>query len=151
MIQSSETNKWLAGKRSQVSDADLLRKSNDYLSSLQFLVEQHPDNIVAVDYLLCYLLLNKEVKLFRENYERYYLKLKRQVSKVYAEALLVQLVADKASQQEAQSYLINPEIVTRFTEYTRIFEKTSGDMNALNKQFSKSYWFYYHFATIQKK
>ncbi|BBE18643.1 hypothetical protein AQPE_2806 [Aquipluma nitroreducens] len=150
-IQSAETNKWLAGKRSQVSDADLLRKSNDYLSSLQFLVEQHPDNLVAVDYLLCYLLLNKEVKLFRENYERYYLKLKRQVSKVYAEALLVQLVADKASQQEAQSYLINPEIVTRFTEYTRIFEKTSGDMNALNKQFSKSYWFYYHFATIQKK
>jgi ATP/maltotriose-dependent transcriptional regulator MalT len=151
MIQSSETNKWLAGKRSQVSDADLLRKSNDYLSSLQFLVEQHPDNLVAVDYLLCYLLLNKEVKLFRENYDRYYLKLNRPVPKVYAEALLIQLVADRASQQEAQSYFINPEIVTRFTEYTRIFEQTSGDMNALSKQFSKSYWFYYHFATIQKK
>ena len=151
MIQSSETNKWLASKRSQVSDADMLRKSNDYRSSLQFLVAQHPDNSVAVDYLLCYLLLNKEVKLFRESYDRYYLKLNRPVPKVYAEALLVQLVADKASQQEAQSYSINPEIVTRFTEYTRIFEQTSGDMNTLNKQFSKSYWFYYHFATIQKK
>ena len=151
MIQSSETNKWLAGKRSQVSEADLLRKSNDYLSSLQFLVEQHPDNLVAVDYLLCYLLLNKEVKLFCENYDRYYLKLNRPVPKVYAEALLIQLVADRASQQEAQLYSINPEIVTRFTEYTRIFEQTSGDMNALSKQFSKSYWFYYHFATIQKK
>ncbi len=151
MIQSSETNNWLANKRSQVSNADMLRKSNDYLSSLQFLVEQHPDNVVAVDYLLCYLLLNKEVKSFRENYDRYYLKLKRQVPKVYAEALLVQLVADKASQQEAQSYSINPEILTRFTEYTRIFEHTSGNMDALNKQFSKSYWFYYHFATIQKK
>ncbi len=151
MIQSAETNNWLASKRSQISNADMLRKSNDYLLSLQFLVEQHPDNVIAVDYLLCYLLLNKDIKLFRENYDRYYLKLNRAVPKVYAEALLVQLVADRASQQEAQSYSINPEILTRFTEYTRIFEQTSGDMNALNKQFSKSYWFYYHFATIQKK
>lgn len=151
MIQSPEANKWLASKRSQVPNADMLRKSNDYRSSLQFLVEQHPDNVVAVDYLLCYLLLNKEVKSFRENYDRYCLKLNRPVPKVYAEALLAQLVADGASQQEALSYSIDPKTVKRFAEYTRIFEQTSGDINALNKQFAKSYWFYYHFATIQKK
>jgi hypothetical protein len=151
MIQSSESNNWLASKRKLLPNADFLRKSNDYLSSLQFLVEQHPDNIVAVDYLLCYLLLNKDVKSFRENYDRYYLELKRSAPKVYAEALLTQLVADGASQQEALTYSINPETVKRFAEYTRIFEQTSGDINALNKQFAKSYWFYYHFATIQKK
>ena len=151
MIQSSEAKNWLASKRSQVPNTDMLRKSNDYLSSLQFLVEQHPDNVVAVDYLLCYLLLNKEVKSFRENYDRYCLKLNRPVPKVYAEALLAQLVADGASQQEALSYSIDPKTVKRFAEYTRIFEQTSGDINALNKQFAKSYWFYYHFATIQKK
>jgi len=151
MIQSSEAKNWLASKRGQVPNTDMLRKSNDYLSSLQFLVEQHPDNVIAVDYLLCYLLLNKEVKSFRENYDRYYLKLNRPVPKVYAEALLAQLVADGASQQEALSYSIDPKTVKRFAEYTQIFEQTSGDINALNKQFAKSYWFYYHFATIQRK
>jgi len=150
-IQSSEANNWLAHKRSQVPNSDKLRKSNDYLSSLQFLVDQHPNNTVAVDYLLCFQLLNKDIRSFRKNYDRYYLKLKRPVPKVYAEALLVQLVTDGASQQEALSYSIDPKTVTRFAEYTRIFEQTSGDINALNKQFAKSYWFYYHFATIQKK
>jgi hypothetical protein len=151
MIQSSEAKNWLASKRRQVPNADMLRKSNDYLSSLQFLVEQHPDNAVAVDYLLCYLLLNKEVKSFRDNYDRYYLKLNCPVPKVYAEALLAQLVVDGASQQEALSYSIDSKTVKRFTEYTRIFEQTSGDINALSIQFAKSYWFYYHFATNQKR
>jgi len=96
-------------------------------------------------------LLNKDLKSFRENYDRYCLKINRPVPKVYAEALLAQLVTDGASQQEALSYSINPETVKWFAEYTRIFEQTSGDINALNKQFAKSYWFYYHFATIQKK
>jgi len=151
MIQSSESNNWLTSKRRLLPNSDILRKSNDYLSSLQFLVEQHSDNAVAVDYLLCYLLLNKDLKSFRENYDRYCLKINRPVPKVYAEALLAQLVTDGASQQEALSYSINPETVKWFAEYTRIFEQTSGDINALNKQFAKSYWFYYHFATIQKK
>ena len=151
MNHAGTSDKWLANKRAQIPNTDLLRKSSNPLVSLNFLAEQHPDNLLAVDYLLCYLLLDKDLKSFRRNYDRYYRKLNRPVPKVYAEALLAQLVADGASQQEALSYSINPETVKRFAKYTRIFEQTSGDINVLNKQFAKTYWFYYHFATIQKK
>ena len=151
MIQTSELSNFLTHKLSLIPNADMLRKSNDYLLSIQFLVEQRPENTIALDYLLCSLLLNKDLKRFRENYDHYYLKLNRSVPKVYAEALLVQLFASGASEQEVMAYSIDPKIVKRFAEYTRTFDQTSGDINTLNKQFATTYWFYYHFATIQKK
>jgi hypothetical protein len=148
---SSEHGDRKTGNTGQITDADMLRKSTDYLTSLQFMAEQYPDNSTAVDYLLCYLLLNKNLKLFRENYDRFYLNLHRKVPKAYAEALLVRLVASDASPNDVAKYNIDKEIVNRFTEYTGIFDKTLGDLNALSRKFGKSYWFYYHFATMQKK
>jgi hypothetical protein len=151
MIRLQTTDSWLTEKRKQIPTADMLRKSGDHLESLRFLAEQNPDNQVAVDYLLCYLLLDKDLKSFREGFDRYYRKLYQPVPKVYAEALLVQLLASGASVQEAMSYSIDPETVKQFAGYTRIFDRTSGDINALKKQFGQTYWFYYHFASIQKK
>lgn len=129
----------------------MLRKSTDYLVSLKFLAEQHPDNLIAVDYLLCYLLLNKDLKQFCENYDRFYLSLNRKAPKVYAEALLIQLVASGASQEEAMKYNMDAKTIKQFAEYTNEYDKSSGDINALSKKFAQTYWFYYHFATLQKK
>ena len=96
MLQSGKADNWLTNKRRQIADMDMLRKSNNYLSSLKFLADQRPDNMLAVDYLLCYLLLNKDLTQFCENYDRFYLNLSRKAPKVYAEALLIQLVASGA-------------------------------------------------------
>lgn len=151
MLQSGETDNWLANKRRQITDADMLRKSNDYLSSLKFMAEQRPDNTLAVDYLLCYLLLNKDLKQFRENYDRFYLNLNRKAPKVYAEALLAQLVASGASQDEVMKYNIDAKTIKQFAEYTNEYDRSSGNINALNRKFARTYWFYYHFAQFQKK
>jgi len=149
MLQSGKADNWLANKRRQIADTDALRKSNDYLSSLKFLAEQRPDNTLAVDYLLCYLLLNKDLKQFRENYDRFCLN--RKAPKVYAEALLAQLVASGASQDEVMKYNIDAKTMKLFAEYTNEYDKSSGDINTLSGKFSRTYWFYYHFAQFQKK
>jgi hypothetical protein len=151
MLQSGKANNWLTNKRRQIADADMLRKSNDYLSSLKFMVEQRPDNTLAVDYLLCYLLLNKDLNQFRENYDRFYLYANRKAPKVYAEALLAQLVASGASQVEVMKYNIDAKIIKQFAEYTNEYDQSSGNINALNRKFARTYWLYYHFATMQKK
>jgi hypothetical protein len=151
MLQSGKADNWLINKRKQIADTDRLRKSNDYLLSLRFLADQRPDNTMAVDYLLCYLLLNKDLKQFRENYDRFYLDLNRKVPKVYAEALLAQLVASGASQVEVMKYNIDAKIIKQFAEYTNEYDQSSGNINALNRKFARTYWLYYHFATMQKK
>ncbi len=150
MLQSGKAKNWLTNKRLQIADTDMLRKSNDYLSSLKFLAEQHPDNLAAVDYLLCYLLLDKDLKQFRENYDRFYLNGNRKAPKIYAEALLAQLVASGASQNEVIKYNIDAKTIKQFAEYTNEYDKSSGDINALSGKFARTYWFYYHFAQIKK-
>lgn len=151
MLQSGKADNWLTNKRRQIADADMLRKSNDYLPSLKFMAEQRPDNTLAVDYLLCYLLLNKDLKQFRENYDRFYLNDNRKAPKVYAEALLAQLVASGASQEDVMKYHIDAKTIKQFADYTNEYDKSSGNINALNSKFSRTYWFYYHFAQFQKK
>ena len=151
MNHGSASNKWLIEKRAQTPNIDTLRSSNSYLASLDFLVEQHPHNLIALDYLLCYHLLNKDLKSFKKVYDQIGRSVDRPVSSLYSEALLIQLFSSQASEQEVANYSISPKKIKDFTDYTQQFEKTKGDMNALNGRFGKSYWFYYHFATIQKK
>jgi len=147
----SATNKWLIEKRAQTPKIDTIRQSNNYLASLKFLVEQHPNNVIALDYLLCYHLLNKDLKSFKKVYDQYGRMINRPVPSLYSEALLIQLFVSNVAQNEVESYAISPKKLKDFADYTQIFEKTKGDMNALTGRFGKSYWFYYHFATIQKR
>ena len=151
MNHSAVSDSWLTEKRSQIPGKDILRKSNNYLVSLNFLVEQNPGNLIALDYLLCFHLLNKDLKSFMKVYDQFGRLNKRPVPSVYSEALLIHLITSQATQSEALSYAINPRKLKDFADYTQLYEKTKGDMNALKDRFGKSYWFYYHFATILKK
>lgn len=148
---SPNTARWLTEKRTQLPRTDRLIKSNDYLAALSFLVEQNPGNLIALDYLLCYHLLNKDLKSFRNVYDQYARSVNRPVPAVYGEALLIGLFTSRASSAEALGYAIRPEKLKDFTDYTELYEKTAGDGDALKERFERSYWFYYHFATIQKK
>lgn len=151
MNHAAVPTKWLSEKREQIPHTDTLRKSNDQLASLRFLIEQNPGNTIALDYLLCHYLLDKDLKSFKKAYDQYARQIDRPVPKVYGETLLIQLFASKASREEAAGYSINPQKITDFIAYTKLYEQTKGDMNALKERFGQSYWFYYHFATIQKQ
>jgi len=151
MNHASASNKWLTEKRAQIPGTDRLHKSNDYLSSLNFLVQQNPNNLVALDYLLCYHLLNKDLNAFRKIYDQYGRPMKRPVPTIYSEALLIKLYSLQASKEEFASYSISPQKINDFVAYTQLYDQSKGDLNALKARFGKSYWFYYHFATIQKK
>jgi len=141
---------WLLEKRKQIAHTDTLQKSNDYLSSLNFLVEQNPDNLVALDYLMCFYLLHKDLGSFRKVYDRYGRFIHRPVPSIYSEALLIELFAEQSSREEVLAYAVSPRKTTDFITYTRLYDQTKGDMNTLKGPFGKSYWFYYHFATLKK-
>ena len=147
---ASATAGWLLEKRKQIARADTLLKANDYLSSLNFLVEQNPDNLVALDYLMCFYLLNKDLRSFRKMYDRYGRFIHRPVPSIYNEALLIELFAEQSSREEVLAYAISPRKTADFITYTRLYDQTKGDMNTLKEPFGKSYWFYYHFATLKK-
>ncbi|MDR1200349.1 MAG: DUF6057 family protein [Tannerellaceae bacterium] len=141
---------WLKAKRLQIPTRDTLRLPSDYPASLNILIESNPGNSYALDYLLCFYLLNKDIRSFGETYDRWH-KGKVRPSTLYDEALLIKLSTTKAMQKERAAYAISPELIKDFAEYTRIYEQSGADLKQLRERFGKTYWFYYHFAQMEKQ
>ncbi len=147
--QTEAYRTWLAAKKRGHTKIDTLRSGLDVVTSLRNLLDNNPANHTACDYLLCYQLLNKNIPSFVEDYSAYYKPLIFMPKKIYAEALLIYLIQQKVSEKEFSSYQIPAEIVKDFSTYTEMYDK--GLAEQLESDFSNSYWFYYHFATFQKK
>jgi hypothetical protein len=136
---------WLKAKRAQIPAKDTLRSLSDYPAALNVLIESNPDNGYALDYLLCFYLLNKDLPSFDRTYDKWH-KGGMRPSKLYNEALLIRLAATKATQKEAARYAIPLETIEEFAEYTLIYEQSGAAQEQLRERFGTTYWFYYHFA-----
>ncbi|GHT14175.1 hypothetical protein FACS189426_20130 [Bacteroidia bacterium] len=140
----------LQEKRSRIHKNDILRSSQDPKASLELLVKNNPDNRPALDYLLSYYLLNKDIPHFFETYTRYYKDKNAFVPKMYAEALLIYFAATHAKPAKITDYKISTNLVNDFNEYTQLYESSQGDLEPVRKQFADTYWLYYHFATLKE-
>ena len=147
----ASTDAWLKEKRSMIPKRDTLRSSTDYLASLNLLASSNPANKMAVDYLLCYHLLSKDIRSFTNAYNRYVKDTSSVLPRIYGEALLISLLNSKATDKEVQSYGISPDMIREFAEYTRLYEQSNGRGELLQAKFGKSYWFYFHFAKMDTK
>ncbi|MDR1782698.1 MAG: DUF6057 family protein [Dysgonamonadaceae bacterium] len=132
-----------AGKRALLAQSDILFASNDWRRSIINLLQSNPQNGTAVDYLLCYSLLNKDLKQFKEDYETFY----RPVfglhpPTVYQEALIM-------TTEEYSEYGINSDVQNRSDRFLTLYENALKNEHLIRSNFSESYWFYYFFAEIK--
>ena len=134
------------GVHKAIFRADVIRKSTDHKVSLELFVASNPDNMSAVNYLLCYHLLNKDIPAFFKAYTSYCKGTVHPVPKVYAQALLIYFAVMQSPLEEVMAYDINPDIIRQFSEYTRLYESVEGQLAPVQEQYPKSYWLYYHFA-----
>jgi len=129
---------------------DRIRNASDVKPSLELLTESNPDNLPALNYLLCYYLLTKDIPAFFNAYTKYGKGKFTSIPKVYAEALLIYFAVTKSTIKEVSSYGISPEIIKSFGEYTRLYEKSNGKLDPVQKMFPNTYWLFYHFAVMNK-
>jgi hypothetical protein len=151
LTHPSQTPDWLTLKRQQIPRRDTLRTAADYPAALALLIESNPTGNQATDYLLCYYLLNKQLPAFGAAFDRYCLGQTVFIPRIYYEALLIRLVAAKTSKEELQRYAIPDQITGDFLQYTRLYESSDGNMDALRPAFATTYWFYYHFAQAVRR
>ncbi len=135
-------------ERANIPALDSIRRGDDYVASLNILLESNPGNKAALDYLLCYHLLNKDIPSFMEVYERWVLKDGSRVPDLYSQAILIYLTQRNTPAHVVRSYGIPDNIIVDFMDYTRMFEEYKAQSGPLRKRFGKSYWFYYHFAVM---
>jgi hypothetical protein len=137
----------LQKKKSMIHSDDIIHNINDQQSSLILLLKNNPDNIAAFDYLLAYYLLNKDIPAFFKAFTTFY-KEKNYLPKAYSEALLIYLAATNANADKVKEYKIPPVVLEEFKKYTFLYENENENIDLISKNFKNTYWFYYHYATI---
>ena len=125
---------------------NVIRNPSQIKITLELLAAGNPDNLPAVNYLLCYYLLNADIISFFNAYTSYFKIKNIPVPKVYAEALLIYFTVTKSTPEEMTTYHIQPEIIRTFGEYNRLFEQSKGNLAFMLEKYPDSYWLYYQLA-----
>ena len=96
------------------------------------LLDANPDNIVALDYILCSDLLLKDMTNFKRDYDRYCIETgKPRLKPLYQEALCIWLAGTDAPQEDWQNYIKMNDVMQRFIDYNN---------QRGNPRFKGTYW-----------
>jgi hypothetical protein len=148
-----ETDPELATKRRFAINTDFWADDDNFEAILELLLQNHPENRVAFEYLMAYQMLEKDASGFIGNLPRLaqlgYTRLPRHIE----EGLLAysSLVKDEFP----KGYNIRTETRQRLSGYAQIFRSNSQSMqhaaSLLFKDYGNTYWFYLHFFSLPHK
>ncbi|MBQ7422083.1 MAG: hypothetical protein IJV27_08075 [Prevotella sp.] len=140
--KNAPTAVYYGEKQRFVNRADTIRTSDNAHMIMMELLDSNPENIVALDYILCSNLLLKDIANFKRDYDRYCISSGRERLKdLYQQALCIWLAGTDASQEEWGKYIKRQDIARRFMEYS----KQRG-----NPAFKDTYWYYFDTAKQRK-
>ncbi len=142
---------WIAGKRAIMPVTDHIKDNpNSFVNSLYFLLNDHPDNQAALNYLLSICLLYKDIDSFYKalttysyNYTGFYLP------KLYQEALLIYSDIHK-NDKNLKIFPFSSEVIRQSILFKEKYIQSHGDRRALIKDFGDTYWFYLRYAVLPK-
>lgn len=122
-------------KQPFVNTQDTTRANDDYRAIMHELAKSNPDNYMAINYLLCTDLLQKDLNAFKQDYDTYYVKQKSPMySRFYQEVLAMYLTKTQASPEAWKHYIKQPDAVDRYHQYLE---------HPSDAAFQYSYWYYY--------
>lgn len=141
----AEQSAWLQQKRSQSATRDIIRTAENYPAALNILLESNPKNREALDYLLCYYLLDKNLDGFKAAFDRYHTGT---AERCYQQALLIYFAEKGTKQKEIDKYQLHKQMIDGFNRYNECFEESEGNLDTMQEAFPRTYWLYYHFGTM---
>lgn len=129
----------------RLHDLDFLFNRQAMESMLAYLVQENPANHMALEYLLAWDLLDKNLKGFVRfcPFEGY----PGGVPRCYQEAFLLNF-ADETQSLDNVPAFIDRDVVTAFSDFMREHRSGTPDQT-LAKQFGRTYWYYYFYRLGQ--
>lgn len=144
---SPEYRRRIEEKRALLPRFDVVHGMDQTPIILRVLLGSNPANKPALDYLLCYDLLTKDLDAFVGDYDP---SLTR--SHLYEEAMLIFLAAKGGMTEENfRHYNITPQTFARFNRFVTIYKQDGGSGRNLTGEFEKTYWYYFYFAVKNEK
>ena len=118
-----------------INHHDTITVSDNAHFLMMQLLDSHPDNIVALDYILCSDLLLKDIENFKRDYDRYCINTGQpRLKELYQEALCIWLAGTNAPQEEWERYIQRTDIFQLFQQYNN---------QRGHPRFKGTYWYYF--------
>ncbi|MCC8117510.1 MAG: DUF6057 family protein [Bacteroidales bacterium] len=125
----------ILAKRAMVNKQDTVRVGDNCYVILDELLKSNPNNMVALDYMLCTDLLLKDMETFKRDYDRYCMdRGKPRLKPIYQQALMIYLTGTNAPQEEWEKYIKDFDLMQRFMQYNQL----RG-----SRAFADTYWYYF--------
>ena len=121
-----------------VQTRDTLRLAGEVRLCLRSTLNNHPDQTMALQYLLCYDLLYKDLLSFTSDVQHY--GCPRNV-RLYEEAMLV-VMASRPEMREAWQPLVRHETYEDFEAFNQALIDSQGHLDKIQSRFGETYWFY---------
>ncbi len=158
---SSNHRQWCAGKRVELeavardtlnffADRDFFIGGRPFLSDMARVLDAGKSKSLTLNYVLCGLLLNKELEKFCRIFTHFYsygpdVRLPR----AYEQALLVAMDFQHESVME-KNWGVSVESARAYSDYMTIFQRYQGNKEEAKKmlwRFKNTYWYYLHFVS----
>ena len=134
-------------KRSFLPRMDFVHGMDQTPMILRILLNSNASNTMALDYLLCYDLLTKNLDAFMADFAPSLTQ-----SVLYEEAVLIFLASkDGMDPENFRHYNISEKTLERFNRFVTIYRRDNGALTNLTRDFGKTYWYYYYFARRNEK
>ena len=134
-------------KRALLPRLDMVHGMDQNQIMLRILLNSNPSNKMALDYLLCYDLLVKDIDAFVGDFDP-----SLTASHLYEEAMLIFLAAKGGMNQDNYiHYHISPATLDKFNRFVTIYKRDNGKGTNLEGEFGKSYWYYFYYAVRNEK
>jgi hypothetical protein len=141
--------KELAEKRKFLPKHDFIADINPNSIGLDKLLDDHPDNRMAYEYLMASFLLRKDLDSFAANIYRLKDIGYKKIPQHFEEALVLYAGLSKRN-VVPDGYIISNATRERFYNYAKLFAANRYDMNKagqiLYRKFGDTFWFYMQFA-----
>ena len=137
--ENAPNEKIYSQKALYINQQDSISPNDNSHNIMTQLLRSNPGNEVALDYMLCSLLLVKEIDNFKRDYDLFCSERSR-TKRLYQEAMCIWLITHQATEEEWQKYVKDEEILKRLDEY--IEDKT-------NPRFADTYWYYYDMLNFE--
>ena len=139
---SPEYRQRIESKRALLPRYDQVHGMDQTQITLRILLNSNPSNKMALDYLLCYDLLTKDLDTFVADFVPALTS-----SRLYEEAMLIFLAAKGGINEEnLQHYNIREETFNRFNRFVSIYKRDNGSSKNIVGEFGKTYWYYFYYA-----
>lgn len=123
--------------------------AHPFLSDMARVVDRNPENQRALHYLLCGILITKNLDQFAQVFSICYPHFSsRRIPRYYEEALLMYSQKDP---EVLSRYPVSKERIGEFNDFCLLLQKGKMYQGLLQTRYGKTYWYYFNFRNNKKK